>query len=373
MSRDTPTSVEIDLGALRHNFQFLKKGIGATKALVVVKSDAYGHGAVPVSRTLQSVGADLFGVGTVDEGVLLREAGIKKPILVLLGLIEGKFSELLRYQLTPVLYDFAVARSLHQYLEGRRESLEVHIKVDTGMTRLGLLPEDLPGFLDELSCFSTIKPVGLISHLADADNEEFSKQQALRFEKGRVEFEKRFPKPFCHIGNSLAALDKRYLNYDAVRLGIVLYGSYPVTRQRRQNQLKPVMQWKSRLVSIKKVPKGTPVSYLRSFTTRRATRIGVVPVGYADGYHRLLSNRAFVLVDGVRVPVAGTVCMDMFMVDLYNVPSARVGSEVVLLGNQGREVITADEVAKWAETIPYEITCQVAQRIPRSYIDSERR
>ncbi|MBI2981106.1 MAG: alanine racemase [Deltaproteobacteria bacterium] len=372
MPRDTPTSIEIDLGALRHNFQLLKKGIGTTKALAVVKSDAYGHGAVPVSRVLQSLGADLFGVGTVDEGILLREAGIKKPILLLLGLIEGKFSELLRYRLTPVLYDFRIARSLHQYLEGRRESIEVHIKLDTGMSRLGLLPEEVPGFLDELSGWKTIRPAGLISHLADADDEEFSKQQQIRFEKGRVELEKRFPKPFCHIGNSLAAIDKRYLNYDAVRLGIVLYGSYPVQRQRRQNQLRPVMQWKSRIVSTKKLPKGTAVSYLRTFRTKRPTRIGVVPVGYADGYHRLLSNRASLLVGGVRVPVVGTICMDMLMVDLYNAPFAGIGSEVVLMGSQGRELITAGEIATWGETIPYEIYCQVAGRIPRTYIDSGR-
>ncbi len=373
MQRETPTLIEVDLNALRHNYQSIRKRVGEkVRILAVVKSNAYGHGAVPVARALQIEGVDLFGVGTVDEGIQLREAGIKRPILILLGLIGGKFGELLRYELTPVLYDLRTARELNRFLESRGQGMEVQVKIDTGMTRLGVPVAETASFFDELKKLAQLRPVGLISHLADADSEEFTRQQVAGFEKGRVEFLKRFPSVQLHLANSLAALDRR-CPYDTVRLGIALYGSYPVIRQQRLNSLKPVMRWRSELVSIKKVVTGTAVSYGRTFKTKRPTLIGVVPVGYADGYPRLASNRGSVLVNGSRVPVVGTVCMDMMMVDLAKVPSAKVGDEVVLLGPQGKDCVTAEELGRWAETISYEIYCRVAERVPRRFVDSERR
>lgn len=372
--RDTPTSIEIDLGAVRHNFQVLKKLIPpATKTVTVVKSNAYGHGAVPTARILQSQGADIFGVGTIDEGIQLREAGIKRPILILLGLVEGRGAELLRYQLTPVLYDLNTARDLQSYLKGRGEKLDLHVKIDTGMTRLGVTVEETPRFFEELSKMDCLNPIGLITHLSDADKTDFAGKQIVAFEKARVEFQKRYPAALCHVANSLATVDKRYGDYGAVRLGVVLYGAYPIPRQKKIVSLQPVMKWKSRIISIKKVPKGTFVSYGRTFLTKKPSRIGCVPVGYADGYPRLLSNKASVLVRGQRVPVAGTVCMDMFMIDLTTLPSAQVGDEVVLLGPQGKGLITAEEVGAWANTISYEIFCKVAERLPRHYIDPDRR
>jgi alanine racemase len=235
-------------------------------------------------------------------------------------------------------------KALSQAAQKEGKSVSVHLKVDTGMTRLGLLPEEIAPFLDRLKQLPAIRPVGLISHLADADDREFSKRQLASFEKARLAFENRFPSPFLHIANSLSVLDRRYTNYDAVRVGIALYGSYPVRRQSllRQSRgglLRPVMSWKSSLLSVKRVPKGTAVSYGMTYRTKRSTQIGVVPVGYADGYPRILSNRAEVLVHGVRVPVAGTICMDMFMVDLGGVRHPKPGNEVVLLGSQGREKI----------------------------------
>lgn len=366
--RDTATCVEIDLAALRHNFQVLRKRLGdGVKTLAVVKSNAYGHGAVPVARTLQGCGADLFGVGTVDEGVQLREAGIKRPILLLLGLIDGRFQELLRYQLTPVLYDREVARSLNRFLQERNEKMDVHLKIDTGMTRLGVPVDAASDFFDEIKRLEALCPVGLMTHLADAGDVAFSKRQVVGLEKAEIEFLKRFPAAFLHVANSLAAVDRRYL-FDATRLGIALYGAYPVERQRRAVDLKPVMRWKSRLIAVKKVPKGTAVSYGRTFVTKKPSRIGVVPVGYADGYPRIVSNRASVLVKGRRVPVIGTVCMELTMVDLTGVPSVRAGDEVVLLGPQGRDCISGEEIGKWAGTISYEIFCRVAERNPRHYL-----
>lgn len=369
--RATPTHVEIDLPALRHNFQALRKRVGErAKLLAVVKSNAYGHGAVPVARLLQLQGADNFGVGTVDEGILLREAGIKKPILVMLGLIEGKYAELVRYQLTPVVYELREALALQKFLELRREKLEVHIKVDTGMTRLGVLLDEAPRFFDELKRLENLRPTGLMTHLADADDQDFTVRQGNAFERCRAQFQNRFAPAVCHVANSLASVDRRFTEYDLVRLGIVLYGAYPVPRQKKMVELEPVMRWKSRIISIKKVPKGTAISYGRTFIADRASKIGVIPVGYADGYHRRLSNRASVLVRGVRVPIVGTICMDTLMVDLSKIPAAQLGDEVVLLGKQGRETITAEELGKLAETISYEIFCHVSERVPRSYLDS---
>lgn len=363
-----PTVVEINLSALRKNFRALKRRVGrSVKVLAVVKSNAYGHGAVPVSRILQSEGADAFGVGTVDEGVTLRRAGIRRPILILPGLIAGRFGELLRYCLTPILYDLEVAKDLQRFLEGRRATLDVHIKVDTGMTRLGVLPSAAPRFFATLRRLKNLRPGGLVSHLADADEAGFTGGQVASFERFRVEFQRHFPRPQLHLANSLASIDRQLGPYDLIRLGIALYGAYPVPRQRRLVRLEPVMRWRSRLTSVKSVPKGAAISYGRTFITHRQSRIGVVPVGYADGYHRLLSNRADLLVRGRRVPVVGTICMDMMMVDLTQVPAARVGDEVVLLGRQGRELVSAEEVGRMAETIAYEILCHVAERVPRVY------
>ena len=371
--RVTPTLVEIDLGALRRNFDRLRRRVGkGPKVMAVVKSNAYGHGAVPVARTLQESGADYFGVGTVDEGIELRKGGIRKPVVVLLGLIEGKFPELLKYRLTPVLYDFGVAARLQQFLKRRGERLDIHIKVDTGMTRLGLQPGEAPVFLERLRRFGNLRPAGLMTHLADADDERFSGGQQRRFETVRADFQKKFPAGLLHVANSLASIDRRYTEYDLVRFGIALYGAYPVARQQRVVTLEPVMHWKSRIISVKKVPKGTAVSYGRRYIVRRASRIGVVPAGYADGYPRLLSNRSAVLVRGTRVPVVGTICMDMMMIDLTKLPAAQTGDEAVLLGRQRREKIRAEELGKLAETISYEIFCGVAERIPRSYCDSGR-
>lgn len=377
MKRATPTVVEIDLGALRHNFRQLKRRVSPkVKSLCVVKSNAYGHGAPRVAKVLQDEGADFFGVGTVDEGIELREAGVKRPILTLLGICDNHFESLLRYQLTPILYDLKTAEALNLFMAHVRKKLSVHIKLDTGMTRLGVLPRDFENFCDRLKTLRFLEPQGLLTHLAEAGEESFTSRQIKIFEDARKKFEERFlsenrlPRIY-HVANSQAVVDGRSVGNDAqwlVRMGIALYGSYPLERDRRLINLKPVLSWKTRLIAVKKVPAGTPVSYNRIFVTKRESRIGVIPVGYADGYPRLLSNRSRVLVRGKSVPVAGNVCMDLMMIDLTKVPRAAVGDEVVLLGRQGRESITAEELAKLAETISYEIFCRISPRVTRVYV-----
>lgn len=367
MKRVAPTFVEIDLEALRHNYRQLRRRVpSSVKAFCVVKSNAYGHGAPRVAKALQDEGADFFGVGTVDEAIELREAGIRRPVLVLLGIIGDESESLLRYQLTPVIYDLETAAKLNRYAASRKKKISVHIKIDTGMTRLGVLPQDFENFFDRLKSLRFLAPQGLLTHLAEAGERRFTSRQIRIFEDMR----KKFRTKFCHVANSQAAIDGLTVGADGhwlARFGIALYGSYPLQRDRRLVKLKPVLSWKTRLIAVKRVPRGTAVSYNRTFVTKRESRIGVIPVGYADGYPRLLSNRSRVLVKGKRVPVAGNVCMELTMVDLTSVPRARAGDEVVLIGRQGRQEVTAEELAKQAETISYEIFCRISPRVPRVY------
>lgn len=375
MKRITPTVAEIDLEALRFNYRQLRKRVPArVKAMCVVKSNAYGHGAGPVARALQEEGTDLFGIGTVDEGIELREAGIKRPILILLGLVDDHFKSLIRYQLTPVIYDLDTAERLNAFLSRSRSKkgrFPIHLKVDTGMTRLGILPQEIGLFCERLKRMPSLEPAGLLTHLADAGEERFTVRQVREFEKARKVFREKFPGPkLFHVANTQAAIDRRTGGNDGewlVRFGIALYGAYPLERDRRLINLKPVMSWKSRIIALKKVPSRTPVSYGRTFYTKKESLIGILPVGYADGYLRILSNKAEVLVRGKRVSQIGAICMDMMMIDLTAVPQAKAGDEVALIGKQGKEAIRAEEVASWAGTISYEIFCRVAERIPRIY------
>lgn len=408
--RLAPTWVEIDLKALQHNFAALRAKLPTgCKTLAVVKSNAYGHGAVEVARALPQ--ADAFGVGTIDEGIELRLAGIKRPILILLGIIGPYLEELVRHQLTPVLYDLAVAEQLNAFLEQKGQSLgklplEVHLKVDTGMTRLGFLPDAAPAFFAGLAKLSHLRPVGLLSHLADAGNQTATKRQIQEMVGAWQEFVGVFPYArYYHLANSLASIDGEIAHGNVsprqlfqgnsfaplklrgalvdsenptggisrqpetmARLGIALYGAYPLPSQKSKIDLQPVMHWKSRLVSVKKVPKGRKVSYGGTFTTKRASLIGVIPVGYADGYFRSLSNQADILIGGRRVPLIGNICMDMMMVDVTALPGVTVGSEVVLIGRQGKKEIRAEELAELAGTISYEVFCRVAPRLERRYV-----
>lgn len=379
MKRVTPTIIEIDLEALRFNFRQLKKRLPPNaRSLCVVKSNAYGHGAPRIAKALQEEGAEFFGTGTVDEGVELRESSIKRPILILLGICDDHFEALARYQLTPVLYDIKTAEALNSYVLHSHKKLQVHVKVDTGMTRLGVMPADFTTFCRRMKSFTALQPVGLLTHLAEAGDESFTAKQFKEFCKARETFEEIFPPGndvrYYHIANSQAIVDGKIEQGAGTkeiiwlaRMGIALYGAYPLERDRKLIELKPVLQWKSRLVAIKEVPPRTPVSYNRIFVTKRSSRIGILPVGYADGYPRILSNKSRVLVRGKPAPVAGTICMDLMMIDLTEVSEARVGDEVVLLGRQGKSEIWAEELAKQAQTISYEIFCGISGRVPRLY------
>jgi alanine racemase len=375
MKRVSPTFVEVDLEALRHNYRQLRQcPPPAVKALCVVKSNAYGHGAGRVAKVLQDEGGDAFGVGTVDEGISLREAGVKKPVLILLGMVGDQKEALVRYQLTPVVYDLESATGLNEFMSRTGKRLPIHVKVDTGMTRLGFLAREFAGACAALKRLPYLDPEGLMTHLAEAGNGPATAKQAKEFDKAREVFVDAFGTEVAsrifHIANSQASIDRK-IGGDGgeymARLGIALYGAYPLERDRKLVSLRPVMTWKSRVIALKEVPSGTAVSYNRTYKTKKTSRIAVVPVGYADGYPRILSNRASVLIRGKEAPVAGIVCMDLLMVDVTGVPGASVGDEVVLVGRQGRGEIRAEDLAKMAGTISYEIFCRISERVPRVF------
>jgi alanine racemase len=359
-----PTVARIDLQALRGNFALAQELVGPqTSLLGVVKADAYGHGAVRVAQVLEAAGAVALGVATPEEGIELREAGLKSPILIFGGPFEASGEELRRHRLTPVLYEIDQVRRLEASLQGE---LSVQLKIDTGMTRLGVLPAELPAMLEALAAAPKLKLEGAMTHLAQADLgfEGPTAEQFQVFAAVVQDLKKRKPEvKVYHVALSAAILGGRGSDYDWARPGIMLYGANPNRRLTEGKKLKPVMSFETEIVSLKSVTAGTQVSYGGTWSAERPSRIAILPVGYADGYLRQLSNRGQVLLHGRRAPVAGRVCMDFTMIDVTDVPEAKLGSKVRLWGPD----LPAEEVAEWAGTISYELFCAVGRRVPRVY------
>ncbi|MBI4208816.1 MAG: alanine racemase [Deltaproteobacteria bacterium] len=366
-----PTCVEIDLERLAKNFRAIRDGTGpSSKILAVVKANAYGHGAIPVAKTLCGEGAHSLGVATVEEGIELRCAGIELPILVLGGFHSLQIPLLVESDLTPVLFDLQTTEDLYQFARKAGKKIAVHVKVDTGMGRLGILPDQAESFfqtLKKMGHFLTFE--GLLSHFASADGKEitYTQSQIEVFQKTLQQAQQMGLDPIPHIANSAAILKKLPCLDSMVRPGILLYGYAPSSHLEGVLPVEPILSWKTRVLSIREVPVGFSVSYGESFVTRRRTRLAVLPVGYADGYPRLLSNRGEVLVRGRRAPVVGRVCMDLTMVDLTEIPESQTGDEVILIGKQGQERLTADDMARWSDTISYEVLCGIGRRVPRRY------
>ena len=361
----------IDLAALRWNFQQVKKIVGPTvRILSVVKADAYGHGACQVAKTLARAGSDGFGVATVEEGIELRESGLRSPILVLTAIYPGQLGQLIQHRLTPAISDLDTLRGLEKHLRKRSRSLNFHLKVDTGMGRLGLIHSEIESWLPELSRLKALKMEGVFSQLSHAEDEkgEYTRTQLKGFRRVVERLERAGCKPpLIHLANSAALIAFPSTHFTMVRPGLMLYGLYPSPEMARQLQLKPVLSWKTRVLQVKTLPAGASIGYGRSFVTKRESKIATLPVGYADGYHRLLSNRGAALVRGKRAPIVGRISMDLTMVDVTDIAGLTQGDEVVLLGRHGDDVITADEMAGWAETISYEILTSISARVPRVY------
>lgn len=371
-----PTFAEIDLSALNYNFQMIRSSIPRrTEILAVVKADAYGHGFMDISRELEKLGVNAFGVAFLAEGIQLRKSGIDKPILLLGGVYPGQERKCVGYNISTTVFTLEQALALNQAAGKLFRKAQLHLKVDTGMGRLGVPYSNVPEFLGELRKLPNVALEGLFSHFASADEldesgQYFTRLQAERFNWSVAEARKAgFSPRYIHIANSAASLLREIPGCNLIRPGITLYGALPSADFQGKLDIKPVMGLKSRIAMLKWVESGTTISYARRFTAETKTLIASVPVGYADGYPRSLTNKGEVLIRGRRAKVAGTVCMDWIMLDVTNIPGVTVGDEVILLGpdNSGNS-IQAEELANWAGTIPYEIFCGISKRVPRVYL-----
>jgi alanine racemase len=361
-----PTVAEVDLAAIRHNVATLTPP--SCQAMAVVKAGAYGHGDVPVARAALEAGATWLGVALVEEGIRLRDAGIDAPILVLSEFPRGSEEDALAANLTPTLYTEAGLRAVAAAAAATASAPGVHVKLDTGMHRVGLPPERAVEFVGAARD-AGLRIEAVWSHLATADEPGHPavRRQTDAYLRALAQLEAAGLGPrYRHLANSAAVTNVPGSRFDLVRLGVAMYGLSPDARPAEAHGLRPALRWRSAASLVKRVAAGEGVSYGLRYRLAVDSTIVTVPVGYADGYARALSERGRVLVRGRRYPVAGTVCMDQLMVDCGDDP-VEPGDEVVLLGPQGRDRITAEEVAGWMGTINYEVVCSIGPRVPRVY------
>jgi alanine racemase len=372
--RGRPTFCLIDHDALRWNLRRIRETVGAKiKILSMVKANAYGHGAAAVSQTLAISGSDAFGVATLEEGIELRQAGIRTPILVVAGAYDDQVDQFLAHSLTPVVHDLTRLNHLEKAIKRRGATLGVQLKIDTGMGRLGLVAAEYETWIGELKKLSALKIEGVFSHFSHAESVDgdYTREQLRIFNHVIERLRAENIRPvLVHFANSAATITSPSSYFDMVRPGIMLYGVYPSPAMASQVMLKPVLAWKTKILQLKKVPAGASISYGQTFVTKRESLIATLPIGYADGYPRLLSNRGEVLVGGQRAAVAGRVCMDLTMIDVTDIRNTKQGDEVVLLGHQGDAEISADQIAAWANTISYEILTSISARVPRIHNNS---
>jgi alanine racemase len=371
-----PTFAEIDLGAIRYNLRGIRRIVGKDiKILGVVKADAYGHGMVEVARTLTGEGVEYLGVASIDEAARLREAGIKNKVLVLGAILPEEIEGVLKFDIIQTVSDIRGARFLSKYAQAENKTVTIHVKVDTGMGRLGFWHEEAVSFIKKISLFKNIIIDGIYTHFPSADEDRVFTAGQIKDFKFLIEGLRQNDVniPVHHTSNSMALLDFKHSHMNMVRPGLILYGLYPKNKISKNLRLKPALKLKSKVVHLKAVSKGRSVSYGRTYVTKKDTTIATIPVGYGDGYSRHFSNQADVLIKGKRVPIAGRVCMDMIMADTGSLNNVKSGDEVVLIGKQGNNMITAEELAAIAKTIPYEIVCNIGRRVPRVYKRIERK
>lgn len=356
------------LGAIAHNLRVLRTSLPtSTKVLAVVKADAYGHGVIQVAKRLQAEGVDGFGVALAEEGLELRQSGINRAILVLNGIHGEAHREIVAAGLTPVVYELGEAAAFHAVSAGR--PVDVHVKIDTGMGRLGVPMHKLDPFLSGLRRLHTIRVAGLMTHLSTADGDrDFVEEQLRRFDEAEWLVRRHGHEPVVrHVANSAAVFRHPESHLDWVRPGIALYGY--AGAERVGADLRPAMRWRSEIIRVRTLQAGESVGYGRSFVATSVTRIATIPVGYGDGLMRSASNRGEALVRGCRCRVVGNVAMDLTTIDVSGVPEAKIGDEVVLLGEQGGDRLHAGHLALAAQTIPYEVLTNVSRRVPRVYLD----
>jgi alanine racemase len=364
-----PTWMEVDLEAIAYNVRQIKQIIGPeVDILAVLKADAYGHGAITVARTAINNGVSYCGVASVNEAVRLRNGGISTPILVLGYTPPWLARTAILEDITLTLYDADMARALSRAAIDLRRTATVHIKVDTGMGRLGLLPEQVVPFIEEIRSLPGLDLAGIFSHFSVADDPslEYTRLQLSRFREvldRLAEIGVVFRT--IHCANSAATLRLPESRFNTVRLGLVMYGLQPSPYVNLPAGFRPALTWKTTIAQVKTLPPGSYVSYGNTYQTQDEETIAVIPVGYADGFRRAPTHWQAVLVRGQRAPIVGRVCMDQTMINVSHIPNIRVGDEVVLIGRQGEDEISAEEVADWLGTINYEVVSEILARVPR--------
>ncbi len=364
-----PTWAEVDLSAIGFNFQQVRKLINKkTKVMAVIKCDAYGHGLLPVAKRLVSLGVDYFGVSSIDEAVALRTSRVSLPILVLGNILNKEINAVFKYKLTQTISERNLAYELNQKAKKKGEIVKVHIKVDTGMGRLGVLHKHALDLIKEVNSFSNLEVEGLFTHLSCADCDcEFTNRQIELFTQLIDSLKAQgINIPLCHAANSMGIIGYSQSHFNLVRPGLMLYGVRP--KAELDIKLKPAMSLLSKVIYCKRMPPGEGVSYGRSYITSKETNVIVLPIGYGDGYPRHLSNAQDILIGGKRYKISGLVCMDQIMVDVGEA-SVRTADEVVLIGSQKNAHISAEELARHSNTIAYEIICGIGARVPRVYIN----
>ena len=390
MTENRATFAEINLDSFRHNLHSIKSLIGPdVGTMAIIKADAYGHGAIQCARAATKEQVNYIGVGIIQEAIELRENGITSPILILGGIYPNEIEDLIKYNLSTSLSSSVIASAISKKAEQANKSVGVHIKIDTGMGRLGIQPEDFISLLNNVITCKNLKIDGLFTHLSSADEEDpetthhqisiflnvLKKLRTTNFSKMTNEIDH----ILFHSANTAGLLRFPESRFDLVRPGISLFGSFPsptvasvfdsLTNENKATKLRPVMNWKTKIIQIQTLRKGVPISYGGRYVTKNdRTRIATIPVGYADGLSRRLSNNMELLVKETRVKQVGTICMDMCLIDVTSLPDVKMGDEVVIFGSQGNGQIKVEELATKADTIPYEILCGVGKRVPRIYI-----
>lgn len=365
------TYIEVDLDAIAHNVRTLKEFIGPSVELfAVIKANAYGHGLVPVAQTVLKHGVSRLAVGRLGEGLELRQAGITAPVLALCYLMPDELRVAVECDLVPAVGEMESALVVSELGAARRKPVPVHVKIDTGMGRYGVMPDEAVPFFNQIVTLPGLVVEGIFTHFASAEarDKTFTREQFQIFQDVLAELSAAgHPMPLLHAANSAAVLDLPETHLDAVRSGLALYGLYPSDEVSHALPLKPALTLKSHVASVRQLPAGASISYGRTFITPRPMPVALVPIGYGDGYHRLLSNRGAVLINGRRAPIVGRVCMDQVVVDTSGCGPVALNDEVVLIGEQGNERITVEEIAGWAETISYEVTTSLLARLPRFF------
>jgi alanine racemase len=365
--------VTVNLDHLAHNFKVISGHVGpASRVMPVVKADAYGHGAVPVARRLTEAGAEALAVARVPEAVELRQAEITVPLFVLGGFWPHETDLLLDHRITPMVLDLDMARNLDAAAAARNQPADVAVKIDTGMGRMGIFWERAEDALRRIKSLGGLNLIGLTTHLTQADKADktFTRTQAERFmDICRLAEDMGYTLTHNNIANSAATMDLPELTPDFCRTGIITYGLPPSDEVSRNLDLRPVMGFTSRVMQLKEVPPGTGVSYHRTWIADAPATLAAVPVGYCHGYIRSLSNQGRMLINGQSRQIRGRVCMNATMIDVTDLPGVKPGDEVTLIGRQEGETITASDVAAWAQTINYEITCLVGTLNRRQYQD----